>query len=448
MNEIVDSSRLAAIPTGGATAVSPGRDGRVVSLDQFRGYTILGMILVNFLGGFAVIPSVFKHNNNYFSYADSIMPSFHFAVGYAYRLTLLKRLNQIGPRAAYLSYVRRSFILIFLALALFGLGDGFSKWSQFSTMPQGWTASSPTTFTTTFFAQWRSYLVHLLKSDMWNTFAIIGATQLVVLPFVAARARVRLLALAGFALGHALLCYWFNWGFVRGDATNWMEQLWGTGDDRSWDGGFFGPLCWAVPMLAGTLAYDVMRQSDRTGQAARRLLAWGCGAMLIGYLLSCPTRLFDVDRGAVPNPQRQGEAQDPFFSSPAARANRPLSSLLAEPPFVAPPDSSRRLENYWMMSKRIPTLSFILFATGFACALYGVFVAACDLGSWRLGVLGTFGMNPLAAYCLHEIIQESLRHLVPEDAPLWYCSLGLVAFFWATYACVRALEKSRIFIRL
>jgi hypothetical protein len=170
--------------------------------------------------------------------------------------------------------------------------------------------------------------------------------------------------------------------------------------------------------------------------------------MLLGYLLSCPTRLFDVDRGAVPSSRNHSEAQDPFFSSPASRANRPLSSLLAEPPFVAPPDSSRRLENYWMMSKRVPTLSFILFATGFACALYGVFVAACDLGSWRLGVFGTFGMNPLAAYCLHEVIQESLRRLVPGDAPLWYCALGLAAFFWATYVCVRGLEKARVFIRL
>ncbi len=448
MREVADSSRPVSIPTAGVTLVSPGRDGRIVSLDQFRGYTNLGMILVNFLSGFAVIPSVLKHNNNYFSYADSIMPSFHFAVGFAFRFTFLKRLSQVGPRAAYLSYVRRSLILIFLALALFGLGDGFPKWSVFSTMPDGWTASSPATFATTFFAQWRSYLLHLLKSDMWDTFAIIGATQLVVLPFVAARTRVRLLALVGFALGHAALCWWFNWGFVRGDGTNWMEHLWGTGDDRSWDGGFFGPLCWAVPMLAGTLACDVTRESAHAGRVMRRLLAWGCGAMLLGYLISCPTRLFDVDRGAIPSARNSSEGQNPFFASPTAKTNRPLSSLLAEPPFVAPPDSTRRLENYWMMSKRIPTLSFILFATGFACALYGIFVGACDLGSWRFGVFATFGMNPLAAYCLHEIIEHSLKHLVPDDAPLWYCGLGLVAFFWATYACVRGLEKARIFIRL
>jgi hypothetical protein len=30
--------------------------GRIALLDQFRGYTVAGMLLVNFLGGFAVVP--------------------------------------------------------------------------------------------------------------------------------------------------------------------------------------------------------------------------------------------------------------------------------------------------------------------------------------------------------------------------------------------------------
>ena len=47
---------------------------RVVSLDQFRGYTVLGMAFVNFLGGYAFLPDVFKHKHTFFSYADAIMP--------------------------------------------------------------------------------------------------------------------------------------------------------------------------------------------------------------------------------------------------------------------------------------------------------------------------------------------------------------------------------------
>ena len=65
---------------------------RIVSLDQFRGYTVVGMLFVNFLGGFVVVPAVFKHHNTYCSYADTIMPQFFFAVGFAFRLTFLRRL--------------------------------------------------------------------------------------------------------------------------------------------------------------------------------------------------------------------------------------------------------------------------------------------------------------------------------------------------------------------
>ena len=36
---------------------------------------------------------IFKHHNTYCSYADTIMPQFFFAVGFAYRLTFLKRLE-------------------------------------------------------------------------------------------------------------------------------------------------------------------------------------------------------------------------------------------------------------------------------------------------------------------------------------------------------------------
>ena len=75
---------------------------RIVSLDQFRGYTVVGMLFVNFLGGYQVVPAVFKHHNTYCSYADTIMPQFFFAVGFAYRLTFLRRLATSGflPAAA------------------------------------------------------------------------------------------------------------------------------------------------------------------------------------------------------------------------------------------------------------------------------------------------------------------------------------------------------------
>ena len=64
---------------------------RIASLDQFRGYTVAGMFLVNFVGSFAVTPLILKHHNTYCSYADTIMPQFFFAVGFAFRLTFGRR---------------------------------------------------------------------------------------------------------------------------------------------------------------------------------------------------------------------------------------------------------------------------------------------------------------------------------------------------------------------
>lgn len=55
---------------------------RLLSLDQFRGYTILGMLLVNFLGDYRICPRWLRHTNDYCSYADTIMPQFLFAAGF------------------------------------------------------------------------------------------------------------------------------------------------------------------------------------------------------------------------------------------------------------------------------------------------------------------------------------------------------------------------------
>src|SRR5438132_14006072 len=109
---------------------SPAASSRIISLDQYRGYTVAGMILVNYLGGFAVTPAVFEHHNTYFSYADTIMPGFHFAVGFALRLVLLKRIATLGARRAYASVVRRGLGLVLLSTVLeFGTsGRLFSNW--------------------------------------------------------------------------------------------------------------------------------------------------------------------------------------------------------------------------------------------------------------------------------------------------------------------------------
>ena len=102
---------------------------RIESLDQFRGYTVAGMLLVNFIGGFQVTPAVLKHHNTYCSYADTIMPQFFFAVGFAYRLTFLRRCATLGAWKASAAVLRRALALILIP------DSSFTTWTAAS---RGW----------------------------------------------------------------------------------------------------------------------------------------------------------------------------------------------------------------------------------------------------------------------------------------------------------------------
>src|ERR1700731_2227047 len=135
---------------------------RILSLDQFRGYTVAGMILVNYLGEFGVSPPVLQHHNTYFSYADTIMPGFHFAVGFALRMVLLKRIATQGGSSAYWSVGRRGLGLILLSTVLeFVTSRGrFKDWSDLANTGVWGALAGP------------------LKCEFWETLAIIGVTSI------------------------------------------------------------------------------------------------------------------------------------------------------------------------------------------------------------------------------------------------------------------------------
>src|SRR4051812_27526862 len=109
-------------------APSPQR--RVVSLDQFRGYTVAGMLLVNFIGGFQQVGAIWKHHNTDCSYADTIMPQFFFAVGFAFRLTFPRRVRQLGRWPARRAAIGRSLGLILLGLVIYHLDGGVKSWAE------------------------------------------------------------------------------------------------------------------------------------------------------------------------------------------------------------------------------------------------------------------------------------------------------------------------------
>lgn len=226
---------------------------RIASLDQFRGYTVAGMLLVNFLGGYAVIPAILKHHNTYCSYADTIMPQFFFAVGFAFRLTYLRRLETLGVGQARWAVIRRNLGLILIGFVLYHLDGEAKSWEELKALGlSGF-------FSTAFQKRLFQTLVHIALTSLW------------VLPVIASSARARVLYLTGSAALHIILSQWF-----------WYDWLWKT---HVIDGGQLGFLTWSIAVLVGSLAYDVVAQRPDT--SLRDLILGALVLMGIGYGLTC-----------------------------------------------------------------------------------------------------------------------------------------------------------------
>lgn len=226
---------------------------RIVSLDQFRGYTVTAMIMVNFLGGFASVPAVLRHHNSYCSYADTIMPHFLFAVGFSLRLVLLKEIDLHGKGAAIRRGIRRGLSLFLIGIIFYQLDGKYDTWAKLQELG------------------WSGFFTESFKRSPFQALTHIGVTSLWVLPVIMLNGRWRL----GFVLSSALI-------HVVISKLFWYETL---HDWRVIDGGLLGFFSWAVPTIAGSFAYDWVKRSPQ--QSLRPLLLWGAVVMLAGYAISC-----------------------------------------------------------------------------------------------------------------------------------------------------------------
>jgi predicted acyltransferase len=358
---------------------------RIASLDQYRGYTVLGMFFVNFASHFLAVPAIFRHHHTWCSYADTIMPQFFFAVGFAYRLTLTRRLETAGRWAAYGRTLRRNLGLILLGLVIHGLDGGAKAWDELAKLGVG------------------GFFRTAFQRKPFQTLTHIGVTALWVLPVIAARPVWRIAWAVGSAVLFGYLSYAFYFAFVT--------------KRPGIDGGPLGFLTWTIPLLAGSLACDAVLSRGRA--VVLRLFGWGCVLMLLGYALSC---------------LRDGGLAQPPFVPPS--------------PPVELRTMGEDASNFWLMSQRAGTPAYLTFAAGFSLALYALFVLACDGYGLGLGVFRTLGTNALAAYIIHDLVGHTLSPFAPRDAPLWYALASFGVFFAVCYAFLRYLEKQRLFLRL
>jgi predicted acyltransferase len=231
-------------------------DKRIESMDQFRGYAVAAMFLVNFLGGFAVVHPLLKHHNTYCSYADTIMPQFFFAVGLSLRLALLKRIERQGAASAYRRGVTRGLSLALVGVLVYHLDGHYQSWAELRAL------GVAGFFRESFWTSPFQALVHIAVTTVW------------ILPVTARSARVRIAFAVGSGLLHLGLSRWF-----------WYDLL---HERNVIDGGLLGFLSWTIPTIAGTLAYDVL-VGRGPAKAVRPFLVHGAWLMALGYGLACLT---------------------------------------------------------------------------------------------------------------------------------------------------------------
>jgi predicted acyltransferase len=405
-------------------------------MDQFRGLTILLMFAVHYFGqmNWGINPRpVLGHNHYYLSVGDLAFPWFHFAAGFALRLSLLRRLETGGAWAAYRRTVRRCLLLILLGdLPAPRGGWHVSRWGP----EQG----------TDLKAQIATYL----KFDGWTILAIIGVTSLWVLPVIGKSVRVRIGFLLGGLALHALAMQTFYLDFMNG-RPNPVDTFLGTVGVHGREG---GPLCflvWAVPQIAGSLAYDVVVR-QQSGRASRQLLIAGSALVAIGYGLSSLSSLYPVAQGPQPRPYlypgTEQRTESPVLPQLTHVTASQVRAYFSDPPFVPPPPERIRLWNYWLMSRRLATPTFMLTTTGFGLLMYALLVVLCDAGGFQLGLLRTFGQNPLIAYLLDGPMGDVVSALLPEGGGWPWALAGSGLRLLLTYLPVRLLEWRRIYLRL
>lgn len=209
-------------------------DNRLVSIDEFRGFSIFLMVIINFLARVNNIPLWLKHAPDIgFTVADIVAPMFIFAIGLTYGLSFRRRVERAGQGKTYSHFFTR-----YVAIA----GIGF--------------------FLTSFGNLTGTYE----NSSNWGLLQAIGTAGLYTLLFIKFSTKIR--AIVGIL---SLVFYQFM-----------LDQFWLQTVLSSSHGGIIGSLSWGAMLVLGTVFADIYHSQNNN---SKRFLFLAITVLAIGLLL-------------------------------------------------------------------------------------------------------------------------------------------------------------------
>lgn len=229
---------------------------RIASIDQYRGYAIFGMLVVDYFGAFDNTWSQLHHpgGGDGMTYADIIAPIFMFVVGMGMRLSFKKRAEHEGLWEARKGLFKRYVLLVLVA-----------------------------------FFFYTGYL--------WDALTNIGLAGLLAVWIVDRKPSVRVLyglvflGLFQLVFTHTSYGEWLHRDLkYGGDNTPIIWNLIPIGPELlkvPINGGPLGHWSWLMMLLAGTIGFDVMMTKD-TKKIIVGCLGWALLFGIAGWVLRAP----------------------------------------------------------------------------------------------------------------------------------------------------------------
>ncbi len=313
---------------------------RLVSIDQFRGLSIILMVLANYLAGVTLMPAWLKHAPDIgLTVIDLIAPFFIFAIGLTYGLSWSRRSAREGAQKTSQHFVTRF-------MALIGIGAVLSA-GEIWLKVDGATVN-------------------------WGVLQAIGVAGLLTLLVIGIPTSGRL------AIGLTILAiyqYMLD--------TSWLADVL-----HAPHGGLPGSISWGAMMILATVLADL-------------------------------------------------------FHDPARRKFFTPASVLALVIGIA-------LAFFLPLSKNRVSSSYVLISLGVSGLVFVALDWLVRLWKLRIGLLVTWGKNPLVLYVLHlMLIGIFFLPGIPawySAAPLWLVALEAIALLAALSAMGVFLERKQLII--